>query len=647
MLARTIQAPRQHKVQMKQKIKLFQNNRSLGVIADLNPADESRLVDLVWTTGQKGLRTTRDGFQYYEELSVDPKSIDVSRMVGNPLLASHDTKNLDSIIGVIESVTIDPIAKEGRASVRFAKDDYSERVFQKVKDKIIRNTSVGYRIDDFKDVSIAGDDIPTFRAEKWTPFEISLVSIGFDSNANIRADEEVTEIELNEKEPQAPIQTEPVAQQIIEERTMTDAEKNALLADAAKKAGQDEKKRQSEIRKAVRAAKLEDSYADELIENDSTADQARAMVIEKLSVQPTETVVKNTTPTIEVSTVNEDKRREGFEESLLNRIDSKNFPMTEQAKPFYGRSLVSRLEIMIPRRPMETDSSYAKRAMSSSDLPLALANVAEKGLQKQYDLQPRTYTQWTREEKLRNYKEFSQVKAGDYNSLRPRAENAEFEMGSFSDKNETAQLKDYGIMNAFSSQMLVNDDLGVIQRMASSAGIAVSRLENKLAYAALTSNKVMKDGIALYHANHANLGTAGAIASASVGEAYKLMRKQTSGDGLDPLNIVPKFFVCGPDKEVEARQFFAAINPNQTSQVNIFQGSMTVIIDAQLTGNQYYFLADPMLLDTVVCFRLEGKESPKIESKIDWDTNSLLLKVDHTFAAEPMDYRGIVKNAGN
>jgi hypothetical protein len=632
---------------MNKKIKLFQNNRSVGVIADLKPEDETRLVDLVWTTGQKGLRTTRDGFQYYEELSVDPKSIDVSRMVGNPLLASHDTKNLDSIIGVIESVTIDPIAKEGRAQVRFAKDDYSERVFQKVKDKIIRNTSVGYRIDDFKDVSLASDEIPTFRAEKWTPFEISLVSIGFDSNANIRSDEELTEIELNEKEPQAPIQTEPVAQILNEERNMTDAEKNALLADAAKKAGQDEKKRQSEIRKAVRAAKLEDSYADELIENDSTADQARAMVIEKLATKPTETVVQNTTPTIEVSSVNESKRREGFEASLLNRIDGKNFPMTEEAKPFYGRSLVSRLEIMIPRHSMESDSSYAKRAMSSSDLPLALANVAEKGLQKQYDLQPRTYQQWTREEKLRNYKEFSQVKAGDYNSLRPRAENAEFEMGAFSDKNEVAQLKDYGIMNAFSSQMLVNDDLGVIQRMASSAGIAVSRLENKLAYAALTANKVMKDGVTLYHATHANLGLAGAINSTSVGEAYKLMRKQTSGDGLDPLNIVPKYFVCGPDKEVEARQFFAAINPNTTSNVNIFQGSMTVIIDAQLTGNQYYFLADPMLLDTVVCFRLEGKESPKIESKIDWDTNSLLLKVDHTFAAEPMDFRGIVKNAGN
>ena len=287
-----------------------------------------------------------------------------------------------------------------------------------------------------------------------------------------------------------------------------------------------------------------------------------------------------------------------------------------------------------------------KRAMASSDLPLALANVAEKGLQKVYELQPRTFEQWTRPDTLRNYKEFSQIKTGDFGSLIERPENGEFKLAAFGEANEVSKLKDYGVKHAFSSQMLVNDDLGVITRLTSGAGIAVSRLENRLSYLALTTNKTMKDGVALYHATHGNLSSAAAIGQTSVADAYKKMRKQMSTDGKDPLNLTPKYFICGPDKEAEAKQFFSSVNATKTSDINIYQNSMTVIVDAQLSGNQYYFLADQNVVDTVVCYRLEGQEQPSIESRLNFDNNSLELKVAHSFVAAPMDWRGIVYNPG-
>lgn len=629
---------------MKNKIKIFSTNRSVGNIESA-PNEESRTIDLVWTTGAKGLRTTRDGFQYFEELAVDNKSIDLSRMVGNPLLASHDS-NLDSVIGVIESVSIDPIRKEGRATVRFAKDEYSERVFQKVKDKIIRNTSVGYRIDSFKDVSQKGDEIPTFLAERWTPYEISLVGIGFDPNANIRSEETLTEIEITKTEAETitSITVEPQADLQEKERIMTDAEKQAQELALKKQAALDEKQRQTEIRQAVRAAKLDEVYADELVNQDITSDKARQLVLEKLAAKQPEPI--NSAVRVEIGTDNEAKRQEGFRDALMHRMDSKNFAVTQAGREFYGKSLLRQLEIIIPRYSMESDVQYAKRAMSSSDLPLALANVAEKGLQKQYELQPRTYSRWTRKDSLRNYKEKSQVKSGDFASLLERKEGAEFKKGSFGEKNEVVQMKDYGIIHSFTSQMLVNDDLGVLSRLASSGGIAAARLENKLAYSALTTNKTMKDSVSLYHASHGNLGAAGAISETTIGELYTKMRKQASTDGLDKLNLNPRFFICGPDQEVAARKFFASIIPNQTSNVNIFQGSMEVIVDAEITGNQYYIAADPNMIDTVVCYHLEGQEQPRIESRIDFSTNNLDLKVDHAFAAEPMDWRGLGKNAG-
>jgi hypothetical protein len=609
-----------------------------------NVNDEQRTVELTWSTGYKGLRQGWDG-SYYEELSMSSEHVDLSRLqTGAPLLAAHDSFNLDSVIGVVERAWID--GNEGKAIVRFSSDAESDKIYQKVKEKVLRNVSIGYQVRKYEDVTPKGEKIPTFRAVKWQPHEISIVPIGFDPNAQVRSQELNNEVEivLNEItiEPIAQSNIEPSAQEL---RTMTDAEKKALADAAKKEAVQAEKQRQSDIRLAVRSAKLEDSFAEELITNDVSIEEARKLVIEKMSKAQPEPV--RSTITVTSSEDNQTKRREAFENALLHRMNPKNFKLDDASKEFHGKGLLRSLEMVIPRYSMESDQQYARRTMSSSDLPLALANIAEKSLQKQYELQPRTFEKWTRPDSLRNYKEHSQVKSGDYGSLVERPEGDEFQMASFGEDKEVVQLKDYGIIHAFTSQMLVNDDLSVISRLASSGGIAVSRLENRLAYLALLTNKTMNDGTALYHADHGNLGTAGAISETSVAEAYKFMRKQTSTDGLDPLNLYPKFLICGPDKEVEARKFLSAIIPNQTANVNVFQNSMELIVDAQITGNQYYFACDPSIVDTVVCYRLQGQEQPSIESRVKFETNSLELKIAHAFAAAPMDWRGLVKNAGN
>jgi len=580
---------------------------------------------------------------------MDPKHLDMSRLqAGAPLLNSHDSSNVDSVIGVVERAWLD--GDKGKALVRFSADPIADKIYQKVKERVLRNVSVGYQVRKYEDVTQKGESTPTYRATNWQPHEISIVPIGFDPHAQVRSQEVLNEVEIEKTSTEADsiessTNIEPQAQINEKERNMTEAEKLALELAAKKQAALEEKQRQSEIRLAVRTAKLEETYADELCSQEISADQARKQIFEKLAASQPAPV--NTAVSISVGLDESTKKRAGFEDAMLHRMDSKNFGVTEQSKTFYGKSLLRQVEEFIPRNTMESDFGYATRVMSSSDLPLALANVAEKSLQKQYDLAPRTFEKWTRPDTLRNYKPHSQVKSGDFADLKARPEGAEFEQGSTGEDRELVQLADYGIIHAFTSQMLINDDLGVLTRLASSGGIAASRLENKLAYLALTTNKTMNDGIALYHASHGNLGTAGAIAQASVAEAYKLMRKQTSTNSKDPLNLTPKYFVCGPDKEAEAKQFFSSVNATQTSNINIYQNSMEVIVDAQITGNQFYFLCDPNLVDTVVVYRREGQSSPMISSRVKFSTNSLELKVDHAVAAAPMDWRGIIKNAGN
>lgn len=600
--------------------------------------EDDRTVELTWSTGFKGLRSGWDG-QYYEELSMDSTSVDMSRLeAGAPLLNSHRSHDLDSVIGVVEKAWIEN--GEGKAIVRFASDEESDKIFKKVQEKILRNVSVGYQVRKYENVSQKGDEVPTYRATNWQPHEISIVPIGFDPTAQVRADEIQTEVEIEEINTNEGESEDAPTITIKESEQMTDEQKRALEL-AARQA---EKTRQVEIRNAVRVAKLDESFAQELIEKDITIDEARASIFEKMATSqpaPKETSIK-----VEVSVDEGDKKRSALTESLLSRVDSNNFAVTEQSKQFHGKRVLRALEEIFPRGAMESDAQYAIRAMSSSDLPLLLANVAGKSLQKRYELAPKTYSKWTKTATLSDYKEHSQYRMGDFASLLEKQENGEYKHASVGEEKETVKLKDYGRMYEFTARMLINDDLEALKTLVSESGIAASRLENKLCYDVLSANATMGDGTAIFHANHSNLGTGAVISETTIGAMWTAMRKQKSQGGLDTLNLSPSLFVCGPSQEVAARKFFSSIAPNQTSNVNIFQNSVEIIVDAEISGNEYYMLASPSQIDTVTLFKLQGQESPQVASRVKFENDALQLKVGHTVAAKAIDYRGMQKNPG-
>lgn len=75
----------------------------LRSLIEISPSEtDNRTVELTWSTGFKGMRSGWDG-SFYEELSMDPKHVDMSRLQsGAPLLNSHDSSNINSVIGVVE-----------------------------------------------------------------------------------------------------------------------------------------------------------------------------------------------------------------------------------------------------------------------------------------------------------------------------------------------------------------------------------------------------------------------------------------------------------------------------------------------------------------------------------------------------------------
>lgn len=105
------------------------------------------------------------------------------------LLFNH---NRDEIVGRVERAWTEN--GRGYAEVTFDDDEESEKIYQKVKSGTLKGVSVGYRVEDWEEVSpnkmsqdgrFAG---PCSIAKKWAPFEISVVSVPADSTVGVGRD---------------------------------------------------------------------------------------------------------------------------------------------------------------------------------------------------------------------------------------------------------------------------------------------------------------------------------------------------------------------------------------------------------------------------------------------------------------------------
>jgi hypothetical protein len=124
------------------------------------------------------------------------------------------------------------------------------------------------------------------------------------------------------------------------------------------------------------------------------------------------------------------------------------------------------------------------------------------------------------------------------------------------------------------------------------------------------------------------------------------MRQQTSNEG-GYLNITPTYLIVGPAKEVEAQQLLAGITANTSSAVNPFAGSLTLIVEPRITGNQWFLATDPAAFDTIELDHLLGQEELFTDTRVGFDVDGVENKARLDVGAAIIDYRGFYKNPGN
>jgi len=568
---------------------------------------------------------------WIEEL--DATGADIPGFVGSPALMDH-RNTVDATVGVIESARIE----DARiiATVRFDRSPGADTLMGKIEAGSVRGVSLGYSVQEWTRAGTR-DGLPVFRATKWTPKEQSFTPLGSDPGATVRKEN----ITMPEQEQTAPATgPEAGANMSVEDRVGALETKVDGMASTL-----------DEIKAAVTKGTNDNAGP-----AGQDSGHARAIAPGAMHTRSAAPIINNRPATVTGGADYTDP-----EMTIRAMADSLAAQFTPLVKPegmarqfMHQRALdtVAQLVAIRGERVNAFDrdavfNSIFTRAHTGSDFAKVLADGSNKAVLAQYQAAAATYRKLAAKKIMNDFKAHKYLRVGDFPGFKEVAEGGPHERGTISENQETVTAKEFATGIDIGRRALFNDDLGVLGDFSALIAMRAAAFENSLVYGLLAGNgPVMSDGVALFNTAHGNKAGAGAaISVATVGAAVAALRKMTGLDGMK-LNIQPKFLVCGPDTELSARQVLAAITPSKAGDVNPWAGQLELVVDANITGNRWHVLADPMQVPSLVYGYVQGAEGPQIQTEIDFDTRGVRVRAGLDFGCGAIDFRGLYLNEG-
>lgn len=594
-----------------------------------------------------------------------------------PLLDTHMRVDTSSVIGSYRDMRFEKGHLLGRAF--FSDAPEAQSPFQKVREGHLTDFSIGYKV-------IASTYIPAGQRQEinghtyegsikvstaWIPRELSVCPIGADEYAKARAatapdpDINKPQKEVSKMDPKirAFLESRGLAKEATEEEAYkfletldikpADTRSSATVdvENERTEAARLERERIVEIRAICDMHSMSD-IAEEHIKKGTSLDAVRKIVLDKLIEKAPSTGFRQS---IDIIDSERDKFRSAATDGLAIRSGAKIEKSAPGAQEFANFSLkeLARESLRIANK--SRDGSVMEmigRALTTSDLPYILANVANKSLFEGYDAASETWAQWCATGSVSDFKTHSLVRASEMDDLDEVIESGEYKHGSMTEGKEEYKIATYGKLFVISRQTIINDDLAALTDIPRKHGEAAARKIGDIAYAVLTANAAMGDGIALFHASHGNLGTGGVPSEITLAEGIKLVKLQKDIGGKRRLNINPIFFLAPVALEGASEVFFGS---------NQFAGASAAATRTNpYAGTRFQRIYEPRLDDssatawylagpkgkTVTVFFLNGNQTPYLETRQGWSVDGVEYKVRIDAGAKALDWKAILTNAG-
>lgn len=578
-------------------------NAILHRAADFQPESfnaDGLTVDAVISTFADVTRRDARG-AYLERL--DPAGLDLSRLIGAPVLDGHRNGSARDVIGTVTGHRME--GGQLVASIRLSGAADAQPVVERIREGTLKGVSVGYKVTRWTEGTDQQTKTRVRSAAAWSIFEVSAVPLPADPGSTFR--NEAT-MPLDENENQDPAQY------------------------------------RAEVRTIARAAGLPAEFADGLIDADATVTEARAAAFDEIQKRGT------AVPRIRVTGTNDDPAQVQTRaaDALAFRMAGGELP--DASREYVSMSLRDLASDSLTRsgvstRGMSSDEIF-HRSLGTSDFPLVVSNAMGKVAAQAYQAAESPLKALARQRTLPNFKTSTSIRIGEMGRLEEMSEHGEFKHTSRAEAGETMSLKTFGRAINVSRKLLIDDDLGLLGDMTAAMGQAAAQTEAEELVALLTENPNLSDGQPVFHASRGNSvsGGSSALSEASLSAARKAMRKVTGLDGKTIINAKPKYLVVSPDLETSAEKLLATIYATKTGDVQPIQ--LQLVVEPRLSGNAWYLLADAAQVPSLQYAYLSAAQGVQIQRQEAWDTLGLKYRAFLDFGCGWLDWRGAYHSAG-
>ncbi|MCK9432132.1 MAG: hypothetical protein M0R00_04165 [Candidatus Omnitrophica bacterium] len=608
------------------------------------------------------------------------------------LLDAHSRYETANVIGSVREIRISGDQMIGRAYYSSAPE--AESPWIKTREGHLTDYSIGYRVDEAvwvpegQTATISGRVFtgPVQVATRWTPRELSAVPIGADQNAKARR-----EIDHKLKTIKEESNMDPKIRAMLEAKglpaTATEEQAVAFLEQLEVKTGnnpdndQERAAQEEKIRKEAKGEELERiREIDALCQRYECADMARELIISGKDVIDAQRAIldavmersKKQNPGAsgaEFIVAEKDKFRAAAEHGLILRAGMKVDSPAPGADELRGFTLVeiARECLRMSGLPHRGDvKSMVGRAMTSSDFPNILANLATKSMQQGWDDAQETWPIWTGEGSVSDFKTYYDNALSEFDDLEEIKDAGEIKLGGFTEKTpETYKIASYGKKFKVTRVMIINDDLNALTAMPAKRTEAANRKIGDIVYAVITGNGTMGDGVAIFSTastrlNDATSGYLSAPGIVNIAEGIRVMGTHKDIAGKRRLNIRPQFFVAPKALEGTSEIFFRSdkYSDNDTvatdssfasTRVNPYSGTyLTRVYEPRLDDDSEsaWYLMGPKGRTVKVVF-LNGRRGPILEMiQPGFSVEGFEYAVVIDAGAYATDYRGMYRNEG-
>ncbi|WP_075996325.1 HK97 family phage prohead protease [Salaquimonas pukyongi] len=596
-------------------------------LLNLSPSSfnqDTNTVKAVIATG----KPVRLGPSLTETLSMDKASVDLSRIIGAPLLDTHRSReSIKAIIGTVEDVWFEDDGLIAR--LRFSNSAEGQSAAEKVKEGVIKSVSIGlFRLDE--EETTGKDGITHVTITRWQPFEVSLVAVPADPNARIRSQEH----------PNPAGMPSPAAIGV------SGGSEIAYFRNHALDAG------------------ISERQVDEAFASVRNKDQARIVLFDLLSAHAAaiQTIpnrsgapAQHRSHDIEAQIIDAFAVRLGAQSSLAGNpmAGMSTGELARTMLELNGQSTRDMRDRDVVERALDDSfwSSSERGLHTTSDFPSLLLEGGSRALLERFGAELTPLKRLSRQRNANDFRPQKMIRRGEAPRLEKVAEDGEIKRGTMEVEDNAFQLSEYARIFGLSRKAIINDDLDAFGDFIQSFAESAATTEGDEFFELLSQNsfngKKLTDGKTLFHADRGNLAdTAATLSVDSLSEARTAMQLLKNVNGTGRAGTVPAVIVTGPRMQTAAEQLIASLSAAQVSEVNPFSGKLRVEVETRYEGYGWWIFADPETRPAFVHGYLDGNDGPQIESRDGWGVRGREFRACLDFGCGVGDWRAVYFNAG-